>query len=115
MKAPSPNEELTATHSREATSSDPLIEIKGLYKSFGKENHVLKGLNLTVKKGENLVVLGKSGSGKSVLIKCLVGLIRPDKGDINVFGTNITSLDYNKLNQVRVRMGFLFQNAALYD
>lgn len=93
----------------------PVIEIIGLKKSFGKNNSVLKGVNLTVDEGENLVVLGKSGSGKSVLIKCLVALIRADEGEINVFGTNITTLDNNKLNASRVRMGFLFQNAALYD
>ncbi len=96
-------------------TGQPLIEIKGLHKSFGKSNNVLQGLDLTVNQGENLVVLGKSGSGKSVLIKCLVGLIRADKGEIKVFGNNITTLDNNNLNAVRVRMGFLFQNAALYD
>jgi phospholipid/cholesterol/gamma-HCH transport system ATP-binding protein len=93
----------------------PLIEIKGLHKSFGKSNNVLQGLDLTVNQGENLVVVGKSGSGKSVLIKCLVGLIRADEGEIKVFGNNITTLDNNNLNAIRVRMGFLFQNAALYD
>src|SRR6188474_2641608 len=103
------------THEHPAKVTKPIIEIKGLYKSFGKSNDVLRGLDLTVKEGENLVVLGKSGSGKSVLIKCLVGLIRPDKGQINVFGNSITSLDNNSLNAIRIRMGFLFQNAALYD
>ena len=103
------------THERPANVTKPIIEIKGLYKSFGKSNDVLRGLDLTVNEGENLVVLGKSGSGKSVLIKCLVGLIRPDKGEIKVFGNSITSLDNNSLNAIRIRMGFLFQNAALYD
>ncbi len=93
----------------------PVIAIKGLHKSFGKNNSILKGVNLNVNQGENLVVLGKSGSGKSVLIKCLVGLIKADKGEINVFDTDITTVDNNGLNAVRVRMGFLFQNAALYD
>ncbi|MDO9376438.1 MAG: ATP-binding cassette domain-containing protein [Bacteroidota bacterium] len=107
--------------SQESTQEDvvrtgkPIIEIKGLHKSFGKSNDILKGLDLTVNEGENLVVLGKSGSGKSVLIKCLVGLIRADQGEISVFGNNITTLDSNNLNAVRIRMGFLFQNAALYD
>lgn len=96
-------------------ASNPVIEITGLQKSFGKTNHVLKGVNLSITQGENLVVLGKSGSGKSVLIKCLVGLIQPDQGDVRVFDTNITSLGDNKLNSIRLRMGFLFQNSALYD
>ena len=92
-----------------------IIEISDLYKSFGKNNHILKGVNLKVKKGENLVVLGKSGSGKSVTIKCLVGLVDVDQGNIKVFGTDITSLQEKELNAVRIRVGFLFQNAALYD
>ena len=95
-------------------TSAPVIEIKGIYKSFGK-NEVLKGVTFSVNKGENLVVLGKSGSGKSIAIKCLVGLVEVDKGEINVFGTDITKLDNNELNEIRVRIGFLFQNAALYD
>jgi len=93
----------------------PVINIKGLYKSFGKNNDVLKGVNLTVRKGENLVVLGKSGSGKSITIKCLVGLIAADKGEISVFDTDITTLNNQQLNTIRIRIGFLFQNAALYD
>ena|SRR5487761_2035832 len=95
--------------------SAPVINVKGLYKSFGKNNEVLKGVNFIVNKGENLVVLGKSGSGKSITIKCLVGLIAADKGEINVFGTDITTLDNNQLNEIRLRIGFLFQNSALYD
>jgi phospholipid/cholesterol/gamma-HCH transport system ATP-binding protein len=92
----------------------PIIEIKNLHKSFGS-NNVLKGVNLTVKKGENLVILGKSGSGKSITIKCIVGLIEVDEGEINVFGTDITKVDNTELNKIRIRIGFLFQNAALYD
>ncbi|MDI9311046.1 MAG: ATP-binding cassette domain-containing protein [Limnohabitans sp.] len=91
-----------------------IISIKNLWKSFG-ENQVLKGVNLTVNKGENLVILGRSGSGKSVAIKCLVGLVEADKGDIEVFGTNITNLRKDALNKIRVRIGFMFQNGALYD
>ncbi len=94
--------------------TQPIIVIKNLYKSFGK-NKILKGINLTVKKGENLVILGRSGSGKSVTIKCLVGLVRADKGTINIFGTAITSLNDKELNAIRVRIGFMFQNGALYD
>jgi phospholipid/cholesterol/gamma-HCH transport system ATP-binding protein len=95
-------------------TNSPVIEIKELYKSFGS-NEVLKGVTFSVNKGENLVVLGKSGSGKSIAIKCLVGLVVADEGEINVFGTDITKLDTNELNKIRVRIGFLFQNAALYD
>lgn len=93
----------------------PIINIKGLYKSFGKDKDVLKGLDLVVNKGENLVVLGKSGSGKSVSIKCMVGLVTPDKGEIRVFDTDITTLNNKELNVTRIRIGFLFQNSALYD
>jgi phospholipid/cholesterol/gamma-HCH transport system ATP-binding protein len=93
----------------------PVIEIKDLYKSFGKDKDVLIGLNLSVKNGENLVVLGKSGSGKSIAIKCLVGLVKADSGQIKVFGTDITKLDEDELNKIRLRIGFLFQNGALYD
>jgi phospholipid/cholesterol/gamma-HCH transport system ATP-binding protein len=96
------------------TTDDPVIDIRGLYKSFGK-NDILKGVDISVKRGENLVVLGKSGSGKSVTIKCLVGLITPDKGEIKVFGTDIHTLNYQQLNETRIKIGFLFQNAALYD
>ncbi len=97
------------------TKAETVINIKGLYKSFGKNTDILKGVDLTVKKGENLVVLGKSGSGKSVLIKCLVGLVNADKGELKVFDTDITNLDSQQLNAIRVRIGFLFQNSALYD
>ena len=68
-----------------------------------------------MQEGENLVVLGKSGSGKSVAIKCMVGLVKADQGEINIFDTDITSLSNTQLNEVRVKIGFLFQNAALYD
>lgn len=91
-----------------------IVDIKHLKKSFGS-NEVLKDINLTIKKGENLVVLGKSGSGKSVLIKCLVGLIDPDDGEISLFDQDISELNGEKLNQLRKRIGFLFQSAALYD
>lgn len=94
--------------------NEPIISIKNLWKSFGK-NEVLKGINLTVNKGEDLVILGRSGSGKSVTIKCLVSLVEADKGEIKVFGTDITKLKNSELNPIRVRMGFMFQNGALYD
>jgi phospholipid/cholesterol/gamma-HCH transport system ATP-binding protein len=92
----------------------PIISIKSLHKTFGK-NKILKGINLEVTKGESLVVLGRSGSGKSVTIKCLVGLVTPDQGTIKIFDKEITTSNENELNDVRVRIGFMFQNGALYD
>ena len=92
----------------------PVIEIANVYKSFGS-NNVLVDFSLNVNKGENVVVLGKSGSGKSVLIKCVVGLLVQDKGTIKVLGKEITDLDHDNLDRVRVNIGFLFQNSALYD
>lgn len=88
--------------------------IEHLKKSFGK-NDVLKDISFKIEKGENLAVLGKSGSGKSVLIKCLVGLIEPDKGSIVLLGEDISTLNNDDLNLLRKKIGFLFQSAALYD
>ena len=108
-------EELHTKNVTENTSEETVIEIIDLHKSFGKTNEVLKGVSAKVSKGENLVMLGRSGSGKSVIIKCLVRLIEADSGVINVFGNDITKLTRQELNEVRIRIGFLFQNAALYD
>lgn len=94
--------------------TEHVIEINGLKKSFG-ENHVLDGFDLKVPRGNNVVVLGKSGSGKSVLIKCIVRLLEPDDGSINVLGENVLEMDHDELDRMRVRIGFLFQNSALYD
>ena len=94
--------------------AQPIITIQNLYKSFG-DNEILKGISLTVNKGENLVILGRSGSGKSVTIKCLVGLVKADKGKIEVFDEEITGLSDEGLNEIRSRVGFMFQNGALYD
>ncbi len=91
-----------------------MIHIEGLYKSFG-DNNVLNGFNMKLYEGENLVVMGKSGSGKSVMIKCMVGLMRPDRGYVSVMGEEITSLDRESLDRLRSDIGFLFQGSALYD
>jgi phospholipid/cholesterol/gamma-HCH transport system ATP-binding protein len=98
-----------------AKDKKTIIEIKDLHKTFGKNNKVLQGVNLTVNKGEDLVILGRSGSGKSVTIKCIVGLIEPDKGEIKVFDESVLHLKKSELNEIRVRIGFLFQSGALYD
>jgi len=94
--------------------NERVIEIEGLYKSFG-ELEVLKDVNLTVYKGENLGVLGKSGSGKSVLIKIIAGLLKPDQGKVMVFGKQVDKLSGKELDELRLRIGFSFQNSALYD
>ncbi len=107
--------ETNSNLSNAANNAAPVIDIIGLCKSFGKNNDVLKGVNLKLAPGENLVVLGKSGSGKSITIKCLVGLEVADKGEIKIFGTDISTMDATALNAARVRIGFLFQNSALYD
>jgi phospholipid/cholesterol/gamma-HCH transport system ATP-binding protein len=93
---------------------EPVISIKGLYKSF-EDLQVLKGIDFTLFKGENIAVLGKSGSGKSVLIKIIVGLLKPDKGEVFVLGKQVDKLDTKELNALRLRIGFSFQNSALYD
>lgn len=102
------------TSNESAQGGKAVIEIKDLYKSFG-DNHVLNGFNMTLMEGENLVVMGKSGSGKSVMIKCLVGLVKPDRGTVKVLGKEINSLDQQKLDELRSDIGFLFQGSALYD
>lgn len=91
-----------------------VLQIKDLHKSFG-DNHVLNGFNLELHKGENLVIMGKSGSGKSVMIKCLVGLIEADSGSITVMNKDITKLTQKALDILRADIGFLFQGSALYD
>ncbi len=94
--------------------NDVVIDVKNVSKSFG-DLHVLRDVNLKLYNGENLVVLGRSGTGKSVLIKLISGLLRPDNGNINVLGQIVNTLDVRELRQLRQRIGFSFQNSALYD
>lgn len=92
----------------------PVIEVENIHKSF-RDNHVLRNFSMRLSAGENVAILGKSGSGKSVLIKCIINLITPEEGTINVLGENIGALDADALDQMRARVGFLFQSNALYD
>jgi phospholipid/cholesterol/gamma-HCH transport system ATP-binding protein len=108
------NDKINNMDSKVNNDNEYVVEIEHLKKTFG-ENEVLKDINLKIKKGENLVVLGKSGSGKSVLIKCLVALIEPDEGEITILGQNIHDLKIKDLNIIRKKIGFLFQSGALYD
>ncbi|MBK7631183.1 MAG: ATP-binding cassette domain-containing protein [Ignavibacteriales bacterium] len=94
--------------------NDVVIKMQHLKKSFGN-NHVLRDINLVINKGENLAILGQSGTGKSVLIKCIVGLIQIDDGELFIFGQNIAELKNRKLADIQKRIGFLFQSGALYD
>lgn len=91
-----------------------IIRIKDLYKSFG-ENEVLRGVNLDVHNKENVVVLGRSGTGKSVLIKIICGLLMPDSGEVNVLGKEVELLSGKELQKLRLEIGFSFQSSALYD
>lgn len=93
---------------------DLVISIRDLHKSFG-DNQVLKGIDLDVFQKENMVVLGRSGSGKSVLIKIVCGLLKPDSGDVNVLGKEVDQLNDRDLRQLRLKVGFSFQSSALYD
>lgn len=93
---------------------DAVITLRGVSKSFG-ENHVLKNVDLDLYRGENLVVLGRSGTGKSVLIKLIAGLLKPDNGTINVLGISVNDLRDHDLMKLRLKIGFSFQNSALYD
>lgn len=92
----------------------PVLQLKDIKKSFGN-NHVLKGFNLKLYEGENLVIMGKSGSGKSVMVKCIVGLIQPDSGSITIKDQDIISMGQEELDFLRTEIGFLFQGSALYD
>jgi phospholipid/cholesterol/gamma-HCH transport system ATP-binding protein len=94
--------------------NETVVRIKGLSKAFN-DKQILKDVNLDIHKAENVVVLGRSGSGKSTLIKCMVGLMEPDEGEICIFGKDMADVDYEELNRLRTKVGFLFQNGALYD
>jgi len=93
---------------------ETVISITGLYKAFD-DLEVLKGIDFNLFKGENIAVLGKSGTGKSVLIKIIVGLLKPDKGEVIVLGQEVDKLKGKELDALRLRIGFSFQNSALYD
>jgi len=95
-------------------TDNSVIEVRNLYKNFGG-NKVLNGFELTLYEGETLVVVGKSGAGKTVMIKCLVGLMAGDSGSVKVFGKEIQSLEQDDLDELRTDIGFLFQGSALYD
>jgi len=95
-------------------SGEPVLVLRGVHKSFGAQ-HVLDGINLTVVRGETLAVLGRSGTGKSVLLKLIIALENVDSGSICIHGQEITGLELNQMNRLRIKMGFLFQHAALYD
>jgi phospholipid/cholesterol/gamma-HCH transport system ATP-binding protein len=100
---------------RQNTGKDePVIRIRNLYKSFGN-NHVLRDVNFDLYKGENVVVLGRSGTGKSVLIKIISGLLKQDSGSVTVLGKDVSRLNDKELLQLRLKLGFSFQNSALYD
>ncbi|WP_299124234.1 ATP-binding cassette domain-containing protein [uncultured Winogradskyella sp.] len=102
------------TINKNISTKEVVLEIKDLYKSFG-DNHVLNGFSLKLHQGENLVIMGKSGSGKSVMIKCLVGLMEADSGTISIMDKDITKLTQEALDILRADIGFLFQGSALYD
>lgn len=102
------------TEKQEKDGRNLVATIRGLKKSFG-DREVLTGIDLDVFQSENLVILGRSGTGKSVLIKCMVGLIKPDAGKINVLGKDVLSLNGKELNELRLQIGFSFQGSALYD
>jgi len=103
-----------ADHKVKVNKNNRVVEVKDLNKSFG-DRVVLKNVNLELFENENLVILGKSGAGKSVLIKCMIGLIKPDSGYINVLEYEVNDLSAKELNELRIKVGFSFQLSALYD
>jgi len=95
-------------------AKERILHISNLTKSFG-DNRVIEGVSFSLFSGENLVMLGKSGTGKSVIMKCIVGLMEADSGEINVFGKNVSNCREREMNEIRTRIGYLFQEGALYD
>jgi phospholipid/cholesterol/gamma-HCH transport system ATP-binding protein len=114
LLAPEESGVATVIDSPGGKSDGPAVVLQGLHKSFDSQI-VLNGIDLTVASGETLAVLGRSGTGKSVLLKLIIGLLKPDSGSILIHGQEITGLPLDALNEIRKRMGFLFQHAALYD
>jgi phospholipid/cholesterol/gamma-HCH transport system ATP-binding protein len=104
----------TNENEQDRKDEGPIVSVKKLELSFD-DNHVLQGFDVDLQEGENLVVIGKSGSGKSVLIKCIVGLVAPDAGEIRVFNEDVLKLQHDELDKLRLKIGFLFQSDALYD
>ena len=98
----------------EKDGSAPVVAVEDLHKSFGSQK-VLNGISLAVKRGETLAVLGRSGTGKSVLLRLIIGLEKPDSGSVRIHGQDIAGLALDQLGEIRKKMGFLFQHAALYD
>jgi phospholipid/cholesterol/gamma-HCH transport system ATP-binding protein len=104
----------TVLEKKDASTNGKVVEIRNLEKSFG-DKVVLHNVSLDLHERENLVVLGRSGTGKSVLIKCMVGLLKPDGGEVMVLGRDVPSLNPTELNELRLQIGFSFQGSALYD
>ncbi len=107
-------EKLNTNNETESQKNEPVIVMSNLYKAFG-DNKILEDFSLSIQREESVVVLGKSGAGKSVLIKCIIGLLTPDKGSIKVLGEEVTGLDEDGLAAARKKIGFLFQANAIYD
>lgn len=107
-------EQIQSNNAPKHNPDEVVVDIAHISKSFG-DNVVLSDLSLRVKRGENVVVLGKSGQGKSVTIQCLVGLLNPDEGTVKVFGDEVAKMSERQLKKLRTRVGFLFQSGALYD
>jgi len=103
-----------AVAEKTANKSEVVVEMKNVRKSFGTKD-VLKDVSLTLKRGENLVILGRSGQGKSVAIKCIVGMLTQDEGTVKVLGDEVSDMDDKELKELRTKVGFLFQSGALYD
>lgn len=108
------NETIIQTGNDNKQNGTVVVEMEHLRKSFGN-NHVLRDINLVIRKGETLAILGQSGTGKSVLIKCIVGLVEIDDGKLFILGQNISGLKYSEMIEIQKKIGFLFQSGALYD